>query len=183
MSRLETAMIAIATVSAFGCAAAQATTITFDEFPATNGSPLTTLYSPVGISFGGSNGGVWGGIANGDPGNWDVDGTNGPQFLGFNGPYADTITLDAYSGATLVATVSTRLGPVNDWSTLSLTGAGIDRIELSGVGSAFHPYGVDNIVFDGGAVPEPAAWVLMIAGFGLVGAAQRRRRTIRLSFG
>lgn len=30
----------------------------------------------------------------------------------------------------------------------------------------------------GGVVPEPAAWALMIAGFGLVGAAARRRRTI-----
>ena len=29
----------------------------------------------------------------------------------------------------------------------------------------------------GGVVPEPAAWMLMIAGFGLVGAAARRRRT------
>ena len=28
-----------------------------------------------------------------------------------------------------------------------------------------------------GAVPEPAAWALMIAGFGLVGASLRRRRT------
>jgi hypothetical protein len=29
----------------------------------------------------------------------------------------------------------------------------------------------------GGVVPEPAAWALMITGFGLVGAAARRRRT------
>ena len=28
-----------------------------------------------------------------------------------------------------------------------------------------------------GAVPEPQAWVMLIAGFGLVGAAARRRRT------
>lgn len=28
----------------------------------------------------------------------------------------------------------------------------------------------------GGAVPEPASWALMIAGFGVVGAALRRRR-------
>ncbi len=30
---------------------------------------------------------------------------------------------------------------------------------------------------DTGAVPEPASWTMMIAGFGLVGAAVRRRRT------
>lgn len=36
---------------------------------------------------------------------------------------------------------------------------------------------VDNIVFNEAtnAVPEPATWALMIAGFGLVGAAMRRR--------
>jgi choice-of-anchor C domain-containing protein len=34
-----------------------------------------------------------------------------------------------------------------------------------------------------GAVPEPAAWALMIVGFGLVGSAARRRKpTVRVSF-
>jgi hypothetical protein len=28
-----------------------------------------------------------------------------------------------------------------------------------------------------GEVPEPASWAMLIAGFGLVGASQRRRRT------
>jgi hypothetical protein len=30
----------------------------------------------------------------------------------------------------------------------------------------------------GGAVPEPASWAMLIAGFGLVGAAQRRRKAV-----
>lgn len=33
----------------------------------------------------------------------------------------------------------------------------------------------------GGAVPEPATWALMIAGFGLVGTAARRRRSVTLA--
>ncbi|MCS6986475.1 MAG: PEPxxWA-CTERM sorting domain-containing protein [Sphingomonadaceae bacterium] len=33
----------------------------------------------------------------------------------------------------------------------------------------------------GRAVPEPATWGLMIAGFGLVGAALRRRRATVLA--
>lgn len=33
-----------------------------------------------------------------------------------------------------------------------------------------------------GAVPEPASWALMIAGFGIAGAAMRRRQAARVSF-
>jgi hypothetical protein len=35
---------------------------------------------------------------------------------------------------------------------------------------------VDNIVLSTNAVPEPATWAMMIMGFGLIGAAARRRR-------
>jgi hypothetical protein len=41
--------------------------------------------------------------------------------------------------------------------------------------------GVGQAVFSyngGGAVPEPASWAMLIAGFGLVGAAARRRRAV-----
>lgn len=34
---------------------------------------------------------------------------------------------------------------------------------------------VDNLALSVGAVPEPATWAMMIAGFGLVGAGMRRR--------
>ncbi|OYU15306.1 MAG: hypothetical protein CFE37_06910 [Alphaproteobacteria bacterium PA4] len=33
-------------------------------------------------------------------------------------------------------------------------------------------------VFNAAAVPEPASWAMLIAGFGLIGAAQRRRRAV-----
>lgn len=36
--------------------------------------------------------------------------------------------------------------------------------------------GFEKTPTEAGAVPEPAAWAMMIAGFGLVGAAARRRR-------
>ena len=39
---------------------------------------------------------------------------------------------------------------------------------------------LDNIALDG--VPEPAAWALMIAGFGLVGAASRRRARASVTY-
>lgn len=202
MLKLKTSFIALATVAAVLGGAAQATTITFDEFAATNdGAPVTTLYSGAGITFAGGNAGTWGGNSNGDPGNWSVDGTNGPQFLGFNGPYVDTLTfsssitsfradfsrtqgssdgaisLVAYSGATMVASAGGALGALDSWTTFSLSGLGIDRIELSGTGDAFHPFAMDNVVFDSQrAVPEPATWALTIMGFGMLGAAMRRQK-------
>jgi hypothetical protein len=44
---------------------------------------------------------------------------------------------------------------------------------------------IDNVVVNQltGGVPEPTAWALMLTGFGLVGAAMRRRReTVSVSF-
>lgn len=38
-----------------------------------------------------------------------------------------------------------------------------------------HRFAFSNIADPNGGVPEPASWVLMIAGFGLVGATVRRR--------
>jgi hypothetical protein len=40
---------------------------------------------------------------------------------------------------------------------------------------------VYRISFTSSVVPEPASWALMIAGFGLTGAAVRRRRTARVA--
>lgn len=53
-----------------------------------------------------------------------------------------------------------------------------DQRQLSGDAVTITP-SVNNLAFtvygDVNAVPEPAAWALMIAGFGAVGAASRRR--------
>ncbi len=47
------------------------------------------------------------------------------------------------------------------------------------------PSGYEKVIYaftgaggGGGGVPEPASWVMLIAGFGLVGAAARRSRTV-----
>jgi len=50
-------------------------------------------------------------------------------------------------------------------------------------GGTANQTGYDNITFGsdrpvGGDVPEPAAWALMITGFGLAGASLRRRRNV-----
>jgi hypothetical protein len=36
---------------------------------------------------------------------------------------------------------------------------------------------LDNVVLSTGAVPEPATWAMMIAGFGIAGASLRRRKS------
>jgi hypothetical protein len=55
-------------------------------------------------------------------------------------------------------------------------GETFNSITLSSSGNSFE---VDNLAVS--AVPEPAAWALMIAGFGLTGVALRRRRRIGLA--
>jgi hypothetical protein len=68
------------------------------------------------------------------------------------------------------------------------TGTRFDRVVFTqGPGGGYesdnHTVGrwnrMSGTIFQGdtGAVPEPASWAMLIAGFGLVGAAARRRRT------
>lgn len=52
------------------------------------------------------------------------------------------------------------------------SGEELQSLSFISTGIAFE---VDDIVFTGIAVPEPSTWAMMIAGFGLVGGAMRRR--------
>jgi len=65
----------------------------------------------------------------------------------------------------------------------SRIGFGANDIWLNLQGLGFH---VDDdlvVAINGGAggVPEPASWMMLIAGFGLTGAAVRRRAAVRAS--
>lgn len=53
----------------------------------------------------------------------------------------------------------------------------------SGVLNADTPTHSATVLFDavGGAVPEPASWAMLVAGFGLVGASMRRRKSVAVS--
>jgi hypothetical protein len=89
-----------------------------------------------------------------------------------------------------------------NWATSFVAGNTSDALNV-GVGGARPQYVIGSFVADGSdetigitgqktyrmfaalqvrelavAVPEPATWWMMIAGFGIVGAAQRRRRTV-----
>ena len=61
----------------------------------------------------------------------------------------------------------------------SLTATGLDHGATGGVAvRSFSGVNFDTISISGATVPEPASWALMIAGFGLVGGAMRRRSVV-----
>lgn len=66
------------------------------------------------------------------------------------------------------------------WQTLSLgfvgSVGGSTVINFAGTDGFFYT-GLDNVVVVAAGIPEPATWGMMIAGFGMVGVAARRRKT------
>jgi hypothetical protein len=55
---------------------------------------------------------------------------------------------------------------------------GMDRVTKVRMRSTSNAFEYDTIAVREGPMPEPGTWVLMIAGFGLVGAAMRRRAAL-----
>jgi hypothetical protein len=199
--RLRASLLLLLTSLLISAVSLSATTINFDEFSAgDNGVPITTLYSYLGVTFGPTNAGVWEGLSQGDPGNWGLEGTNGPQFLGFNGVngYDEVvtfatrmnlvlmqfsrsngstdgmITLSAFNGRTFLGSTSVVLGDINSWSTLGIAFPAITSIEWVGTGTGFHPYGVDNFFFQFEGTPEPSSLLLFGTSiFAMAGVLRR----------
>ncbi|TFU01516.1 PEP-CTERM sorting domain-containing protein [Polymorphobacter arshaanensis] len=80
-------------------------------------------------------------------------------------------------------TQSFALSPVTPLFALFDTST-IDKVVFSAHGGTRHGFGggpsdhfvIDDLSLNFAAVPEPASWTLMIAGFGMVGASVRRRK-------
>jgi hypothetical protein len=94
-------------------------------------------------------------------------------------PYDD----DAYLSVNGTNIWTSSVGAVGDygnsgWVPFSFTAptAGAYSFEL-GVRNAYDSGFSSGAVIDYGAVPEPATWIMMIAGFGMVGFAARGRQT------
>jgi Domain of unknown function (DUF4082)/PEP-CTERM motif len=96
---------------------------------------------------------------------------------GFSDPWAYGISPGSITGFTVDPSIS--IG-----STASLyryQGDNILRKPGSSVGYTVYA-GPNFLTAASGAVPEPANWALMLAGFGVVGAALRRRHRVAVAF-
>lgn len=104
---------------------------------------------------------------------WATNGSLGPTFANANGgqkTFADWIS--ANSNSTLTVT-GMSIGFGSGWNG-SFAGA-IDNVKI---GFANGPTGNYDFQVDAeAAVPEPATWAMMIAGFGVTGVSMRRRKT------
>lgn len=114
---------------------------------------------------------------------------NAVEFQAGSGWYygASDLQYEVLLGGTLIGT-----GQVGGLSTYTgfgfygFSGANFDELRLQAQArgatafnpSAYEAVALDAINFGGtvGGVPEPANWAMLIAGFGLTGAAMRRRR-------
>ncbi|WP_235889116.1 PEPxxWA-CTERM sorting domain-containing protein [Glacieibacterium frigidum] len=98
------------------------------------------------------------------------------DILGYNQQTLDVFDIDGNSLLNVVITPVA--GPPYDFAQSGYTRFSVDS--TNGIGGfsllpfgAEYNYSIDNLA---ATVPEPASWALMIGGFGLVGAALRRRR-------
>lgn len=168
--RIATTFLLLASVTA---PATASELISFEEVAAQNSNRLTLSeeYAHLGVHFySADDGAIWDGMSNGDPGGWELEGTNGPAFVGFNGRsykltarfdapvpafHVDvaaasgatpggTFALQGYRAGALVETTSVTLGGLDQWMTVTLT-AEVDQVVFVGDTRGFRPFGADNM--------------------------------------
>jgi hypothetical protein len=159
----------LAAAAAFvACAPAAAATVTLDFEPGSYdllfaGSDNLHQYTSHGIFFE-----LFGSIENGV---LNVDG--GVAFR--SGPYTAT-SVDLRGPATVSVRIN---GDIVDslalGSAFATYGPYINSDSLIFTTDPSESFAVDDLVITTNAVPEPATWAMMVAGFGLAGAAARRR--------
>ena len=90
---------------------------------------------------------------------------------------ASSLAITGYRNGNVTNVINVALG--SSFATVSGAALGtVDRIVFDGIGGD-GGFVLDNLTLSAGAaVPEPATWAMMIAGFGLAGVATRRRTRI-----
>lgn len=89
---------------------------------------------------------------------------------------ATALLIQGFLNGNLVASNSFAINSTNSLSySTSLSGT-FDRLVFAANGGG--GFQLDNVNLNAGAVPEPATWAMMIGGFGLAGAAMRRRAKV-----
>jgi hypothetical protein len=92
---------------------------------------------------------------------------------------SDSNGIDLMIGSTLLDSITGTGGSETVWQLRTVnftTTGGALTFLATGESDALGGY-LDNITIETAAIPEPATWVMLITGFGLVGFAARRRRT------
>lgn len=104
--------------------------------------------------------------------------------LGDYGADGDDLFLNAYdSSNNLLGSDILSVGAgVSGLFTLTVNATGIAYATFGTGGASLQGSSAyaDNFSFNG-AVPEPATWAMMIGGFGMIGAALRRRSSVKTS--
>lgn len=192
-SKLATTAVAVA-LAAAATSAAQAAPVLIDFTGLSNGQSINTTYAPLGLTFSNANVFQCGGGCPLPNVNGSFAYNNGNAFSAFFATAQSNLTFQTVSNSStfaqafnasnvLVASIGENQSfPVTN-ALLSLSGLGIVRVDFSSNGGINGPT-LTNLTFDSirGGVPEPASWALMITGFGLVGGAMRRRKSVRIAF-
>ncbi len=186
--------------------AASAATVNFDDAYAAN-VPVGNYYAAThGLTVSGTFFGLVGGNGNGDPGNWNLEGTNGSAFLGCNqntscsptftfaNPLASLsldlgmpgfawsgdFTVTALLGNTVVDSVLLNISSpsqnAGNWQTATVTGL-FDSVTVSFAGiGGAFGYGLDNVVFEASNGRVPEPGMPVLVAGALLGLMVARRR-------
>ncbi len=199
IARFSVPTIALALL-AFGPSKSFATTIDFEtgappDFAQT--TPLTALYSGLGVTFSGI-GGNPGSILD-QAGNFGINARSGVDFLAFNTSCcsgtgdqisftnptsnfslyvgdgsAGSYTATAYDSSNAIIGATTISVDGGVYGNLSLGQSGISYVKVTGTPSAWV---ADDLSFNGvSAVPEPSTWAMMLLGFAGIGFMAYRRK-------
>jgi len=175
MTRIRS-IVLCAALTLLGVSPTGAESIDFEEYAAANDSQVLVgdeYAETTGATFVPTDdGATWDGMGAGDPGNWQIAGTNGPTFLGFDGnaysvslyfdepveafeldvaraagstPFSfDYFEVTGFLDGKIVESRAAYFGGIGAWKTVSLT-ALVDRVVWYGSGASGHRYGIDNL--------------------------------------